>query len=94
MEEKQTFDVDEANLLIKDLQGVFNSGKTRSYEWRIAQLQSIAKMLEDKEKDITEALHKDLAKPQIEAFISEVISFYSFSPLVLLNSLSFCFDIP
>ncbi|XP_062094129.1 aldehyde dehydrogenase family 3 member I1, chloroplastic-like isoform X2 [Humulus lupulus] len=29
-------------------------------------------MLEEKEKDITEALHKDLAKPYLEAFISEI----------------------
>lgn len=88
VEEKQSFGVDEANLLIKDLQKVFNSGKTKSYEWRISQLQSIAKMLEEKEKDIIEAIHKDLAKPQLEAFISEVIEFYSFSPLKLLNSFS------
>uniref|UniRef100_A0A803PIC2 Aldehyde dehydrogenase n=1 Tax=Cannabis sativa TaxID=3483 RepID=A0A803PIC2_CANSA len=70
--EKRSFEADEANLLVKELQGVFNSGKTRSYEWRISQLQSIEKMLEEKEKDITQALHEDLAKPYLEAFISEI----------------------
>lgn len=76
VEEKQTFDVDKARLLVKELQNVFKSGKTKSYEWRVSQLKSIAKMLEEREKDITEALHKDLEKPELEAFISEV-SFYS-----------------
>ncbi|XP_024019181.1 aldehyde dehydrogenase family 3 member H1 isoform X3 [Morus notabilis] len=72
VEEKLTFDVDEARLLVKELQNVFKSGKTKSYEWRVSQLKSIAKMLEEREKDITEALHKDLEKPELEAFISEI----------------------
>lgn len=81
VEEKQVFDGERANLLVKELRKNFNSGRTKSYEWRISQLESIAKMLEEKEKDITEALHKDLAKPPFEAFISEVNTFYfSFLP--------------
>ncbi|PON61825.1 Aldehyde dehydrogenase NAD(P)-dependent [Parasponia andersonii] len=72
VEEKRKFYGDEANSLIKELQKVFNSGKTKSYEWRISQLQSIVKMLEEKEKDIIEAIHKDLAKPHLEAFIAEI----------------------
>ncbi|XP_054806829.1 aldehyde dehydrogenase family 3 member H1-like isoform X2 [Prosopis cineraria] len=72
MDKKQGFDGEEANFLVKDLRKSFNSGRTKSYEWRISQLESIAKMLAEKEKDIIEALHKDLAKPGFEAFISEV----------------------
>ncbi|PON79895.1 Succinylglutamate-semialdehyde dehydrogenase [Trema orientale] len=72
VEEERKFDGDEASSLIKELQKVFNSGKTKSYEWRISQLQSIVKMLEEKEKDIIEAIHKDLAKPHLEAFIAEI----------------------
>ncbi|KAL5555205.1 hypothetical protein UlMin_037441 [Ulmus minor] len=71
-EEKETFDSKKAEFLIKDLQKVYKSGRTKSYEWRISQLKSISKMLEEKEKDIAEALYKDLAKPQLEAFIAEI----------------------
>ncbi|EXB53545.1 Aldehyde dehydrogenase family 3 member I1 [Morus notabilis] len=34
-------------------------------------------MLEEREKDITEALHKDLEKPELEAFISESLTHIS-----------------
>ncbi|KAH7520552.1 hypothetical protein FEM48_Zijuj08G0156100 [Ziziphus jujuba var. spinosa] len=72
VEEKKTFDSDEATLLLKDLQKVFRSGRTKSYEWRISQLNSILKMLKEKEKDITDAIYKDLSKPQLESFVSEI----------------------
>ena len=75
LEEKQTFDGEKAALLVKELRKSFNSGKTKSYEWRISQLEAIAKMLEEKEKEIIEALDKDLSKPGLEAFISEVSTF-------------------
>ena len=76
MEEKQAFDGEKANLLVKELRKNFNSGRTKSYEWRISQLESIVKMLEEKEKDITDALQKDLSKPAFEAFISEVNNYF------------------
>ncbi|KAJ7945133.1 Aldehyde dehydrogenase [Quillaja saponaria] len=72
VEQKETFDIDKASLLVEELRNNFDSGKTRSYEWRVSQLKSIAKMLEEKEKDIIDALYKDLGKPGQEAFISEV----------------------
>lgn len=71
-EAKQTFDVDKAAVLVKELRKTFSSGKTKSYEWRMSQLESISKMIDEKEKEIIEALHKDLSKPELEAFISEV----------------------
>lgn len=80
VEEKiEIFDVEKAALLVKELQDVFNSGRTRSYEWRISQLNSISKMLREKERDITEAIYKDLSKPEIEAFVSEVSKWKKFS---------------
>ncbi|KAM1201003.1 hypothetical protein FF1_017333 [Malus domestica] len=72
-EAKQTFNPEKAGLLVKELRKSFNSGRTKSYEWRRLQLENIAKMLEEKEKEITEALYKDLSKPEIEAFISEIV---------------------
>lgn len=75
LEEKQVFDGEKANLLVKDLRKSFDSGMTKSYGWRVSQLEAIAKMLEEKEKEITEALYKDLGKPRLEAFITEVFNF-------------------
>jgi hypothetical protein len=76
VEEKPKFDVDKAALLVKELRKSFNSGKTKSYEWRMSQLKAIDKMIEEKEKDITEALSKDLSKPELEAFIAEVLNLF------------------
>ncbi|XP_062007406.1 aldehyde dehydrogenase family 3 member H1-like isoform X1 [Rosa rugosa] len=72
VEEKKTFDSETAGLLVKELRKSFNSGRTKSYEWRMLQLSNIARMLDEKEKDIIEALYKDLSKPELEAFISEI----------------------
>lgn len=69
----KVFDVESAASLVKELRGSFNSGKTKSYEWRIAQLQAIEKMIVDREKEIIGALREDLSKPEIEAFMSEVL---------------------
>ncbi|KAK7350920.1 hypothetical protein VNO77_09979 [Canavalia gladiata] len=71
-EKKPIFDKEKATLLVKELRKRFDSGKTKSYEWRISQLEGIAKMLEEKEKEIITALDKDLSKPGTEAFMSEV----------------------
>lgn len=71
-EEEEIFDVERADLLVKELRKVFNSGKTKSYEWRMLQLKSILKMIEEKEREIIKALYNDLSKPEQEAFIAEV----------------------
>ncbi|XWS44643.1 hypothetical protein CRYUN_Cryun15aG0065600 [Craigia yunnanensis] len=71
-EAKQTFDVDKAAVLVNKLRKTFSSGKTKSYEWRMSQLESISKMIDGKEKEIIKALHKDLSKPELEAFLSEI----------------------
>ncbi|CAK8579020.1 unnamed protein product [Lathyrus sativus] len=72
VEQKQVFDGDEAYLLVTELRKNFDSGKTKSYEWRISQLESIAKMLVEKEDEIIDALVKDLSKPRMEAYITEI----------------------
>ncbi|KAL5704412.1 aldehyde dehydrogenase (NAD(+)) [Ranunculus cassubicifolius] len=66
------FDGESASLLVKDLRESFASGKTKSYEWRVSQLNNILRLVEDKEKEIIEALNKDLAKPQLESFVAEI----------------------
>ncbi|KAF8045316.1 hypothetical protein N665_5196s0001 [Sinapis alba] len=70
--QEPTFDGKEAASLVDELRINFNTGRTRSYEWRISQLQNIAKMIDEKEKCITEALHQDLSKPELEAFLAEL----------------------
>ncbi|KAK7318407.1 hypothetical protein RJT34_03107 [Clitoria ternatea] len=72
LEDKETFDGERACLLVGELRKSFNSGKTKSYEWRVSQLEAIARMLEDEEKEIAEALYKDLSKPELETYITEV----------------------
>jgi len=58
---------------VKGLREAFGAGKTRSYEWRVSQLKSILKMTEDREQDIAEALRSDLAKPELESVVYEVL---------------------
>lgn len=65
----------ELDLLVEELRNTFESGKTRSFEWRKAQLKSLLKLLEEKEEDIFMALHKDLGKHHVEVFRDEVIDF-------------------
>lgn len=71
-EENETFDANKGAALVRELRESFDSGTTRSYEWRITQLEQVARMIEEKEAEIFEALHTDLSKPKFEAYISEV----------------------
>ncbi|XP_021734639.1 aldehyde dehydrogenase family 3 member H1-like isoform X2 [Chenopodium quinoa] len=73
-EEKReaSFDADKAGVIVKELRQQYDSGKTKTYEWRVAQLEGIAKMVDEREKDIIEALNKDLSKPEFEAFVAEI----------------------
>ncbi|XP_020107199.1 aldehyde dehydrogenase family 3 member H1-like [Ananas comosus] len=54
------------------LRGSYGAGRTRSYEWRVAQLKGIVKMAEEREKDIVDALYADLAKPETESYLHEI----------------------
>ncbi|XP_057971599.1 aldehyde dehydrogenase family 3 member H1-like isoform X2 [Malania oleifera] len=86
MEEQEKgilFDEQQAALLVRELKESFNSGKTKSYKWRISQLKSIAKMVDEQESQILDALHQDLSKPQFEAFISEISMIKSSCKLAL-----------
>ncbi|XP_042516473.1 aldehyde dehydrogenase [Macadamia integrifolia] len=69
---KGRFDNDAAASLVKELRKTFASGKTKSYEWRVAQLKGIAKLVSEKENELVEALYKDLSKPETEAHVTEI----------------------
>ncbi len=64
----------------QDIQGAiaqqrayFATGKTKTYDFRAAQLQKLMQLIKDKDQRILEAVHADLRKPAIEAFGSEVL---------------------
>ncbi|MDF2880319.1 MAG: aldehyde dehydrogenase [Clostridiaceae bacterium] len=50
----------------------FDEGNTKSYEFRIKQLNKLKSVIKSNEKEILEALYKDLGKPAFEAFTSEI----------------------
>ncbi|XP_047046611.1 aldehyde dehydrogenase family 3 member H1-like [Lolium rigidum] len=62
----------EAATLLQGLRASFRSGRTRPAEWRAAQLKSLVRMIEEKEDDISNALHTDLAKPRMESYLHEI----------------------
>lgn len=57
---------------VNHLREYFATGKTRSIDWRIAQLQQIKKMTVEQEGRIKDALVKDLNKCELEAWSAEV----------------------
>lgn len=80
-DQQTVFDGTAAETLVKELRISYNSGKTRSYQWRVAQLKSIVKMAVDHEDEIIDALRQDLSKPEFESYISEVCRSRQLYPL-------------
>jgi aldehyde dehydrogenase (NAD+) len=72
--EKTIFDVEAASTLVNELKSAYAAGKSRSYEWRISQVQCILKMVEHHEQDILDAVFSDLSKPAFEVSFFEVLS--------------------
>ncbi|MGF1709654.1 aldehyde dehydrogenase family protein [Vibrio kagoshimensis] len=54
----------------------FDAGKTRDYNFRIAQLEALKNGIKKYENEIFEALHADMRKPRFEATISEINIIY------------------
>ncbi|HHE32256.1 MAG TPA: aldehyde dehydrogenase family protein [Chlorobaculum parvum] len=53
------------------LQRYFDSGATRLFEWRRAQLRGLDAFLREREAAIGEAVHSDLGKPPAETWLTE-----------------------
>lgn len=68
----EVFDEEAAISMLKELRCSFASGKTKSYEWRVTQLNNLLKIADDHEKEISAALYSDLAKSEMESFIHEI----------------------
>ena len=84
----EVFDGVAAAAMVGDLRSAFVAGKTRSYEWRVKQLEAMARMMDERESEIVEALRSDLNKPEFESVLYEVI-LPSLSLVNLHFSLSF-----
>ncbi|MBA0585563.1 hypothetical protein Gorai_016333, partial [Gossypium raimondii] len=72
VENKPVICTESAKELVKELRASFATGKTKSYEWRLTQLNAMVKMMEEKEPQIVAALHDDLSKPELESSIYEI----------------------
>ncbi len=57
---------------VAHLRQTFASGKTRSVEWRRAQLRALEKMMAENEPAIAAALEKDLDRSPFEAWLADV----------------------
>ncbi len=56
-----------------DLKATFRSGKTRSYEWRLKQLQQLVKLVDENEDRFVDALKQDSGKSEFSAFAGEIL---------------------
>ncbi|HEY2448535.1 MAG TPA: aldehyde dehydrogenase family protein [Mycobacterium sp.] len=67
-----TADHPEIPKIVARLRQTFSSGKTRSVEWRRAQLHALEKMMAENEPAIATALEKDLDRSPFEAWLADV----------------------
>ena len=57
-----------------ELRQVFATGRTRDIQWRLAQLEAIERLCDEREKDIADALQADLGRPAVEAWLGDIAS--------------------
>lgn len=58
---------------VNDLRTYFNTGVTRSYEWRISQLDAIVRLVEENETALMKALMEDSGKADFTAYSGDVM---------------------
>ncbi|CAA0105628.1 NAD(P)-dependent benzaldehyde dehydrogenase [BD1-7 clade bacterium] len=58
---------------VADLKATFRSGKTRSYEWRLHQLEQLVKLIDENEEKFVDALKQDSGKSEFSAFAGEIL---------------------
>ena len=59
---------------LSDLRQVFATGRTLGLRWRLAQLEAIERLCDEREADIAAALRADLGRPAVEAWLGDVAS--------------------
>src|SRR3954447_4829735 len=57
---------------VAQLRATFRGGRTKPIEWRLAQLDAIIRLVEEREADFAEALAKDLGRPAVEAWLADL----------------------
>lgn len=58
--------------LMETLRATFDSGRTRPLAWRLKQLDGLHRLVSENEQPILDALAKDVGKPDLEGFLTEV----------------------
>lgn len=61
-----------ASQLVSDLRRGFETGRTRSYHFRVEQLRALKALCTERKDEICDALAADLGKPRLEAYSTEV----------------------
>ncbi|XP_066140654.1 aldehyde dehydrogenase, dimeric NADP-preferring-like [Euwallacea fornicatus] len=61
-----------AEEVVNSARKAFNSGKTKSYEFRISQLNGLRKFIDENKKHMVEILRKENTKPRFESFLAEI----------------------
>ncbi|XP_065852667.1 aldehyde dehydrogenase family 3 member F1 [Euphorbia lathyris] len=64
--------MEKVELKLDEIRQTFESGKTRSSDWRKAQLRGLINLINENEEAMFEALHQDLGKHPVESFRDEV----------------------
>ncbi|HEX7827204.1 MAG TPA: aldehyde dehydrogenase family protein [Mycobacterium sp.] len=59
---------------VSELRQVFATGRTRGLHWRLAQLEAIERLCDEREADIAAALHADLGRSAVEAWLGDLAS--------------------
>lgn len=64
--------VEDIGPIVKRVRAAYASGMTRGIDWRMAQLDALAKLLQNEQDLFYDALYHDVRKPKFEAFASEI----------------------
>ncbi|RCH85073.1 Aldehyde dehydrogenase [Rhizopus stolonifer] len=65
-------DIERIPTLVQSLRTTFNSGLTKDLEFRKEQLRNLKRFFQENEKEILDAIYKDLRKHSLEAISSEI----------------------
>lgn len=66
------FSIRNSEMMVKKARIAFQSGKTKSIEFREHQLKCYLRMIKENKKMLYQALYKDLRKPKFEAYSTEI----------------------
>lgn len=58
---------------VAQLRATFRSGRTKPIEWRLAQLEAIARLVTEKEAELADALRKDLGRGSVDAWLADLM---------------------